>query len=204
VKDQPDRKAAEPAFWWSVPQEPWEFRQMQIVVRSTADAGALTNGLRQVVRELNPGLAVADVRTLDQIADASISTPRFALFLIILFAGLALTLAAIGIYGVISYSVNQRMHEFGMRMALGAGRWNVIGLVLGQGLRLGLMGIAVGLASAAVLARVLATLLYGVGSRDPFTFVAVAAGAIAVAALACYVPARKAVAADPMAALRTE
>jgi predicted permease len=203
VKDQPERKAAEPAFWWSMRQAAFSF-EMTLVVRSPSDPAALTNALRREVRSMNPGLAVANVRTLDQIADASISTPRFTLFLVALFAGLALTLAAIGIYGVISYSVSRRMNEFGMRMALGAGRWSVMRLVLAQGLRLGVTGVALGLAAALGLTRVLSTVLYGVGGRDPLTFAAVSAGAILVAAVACYVPARRATAADPMTALRAE
>jgi predicted permease len=204
VKDQPNRPAAEPAFWWPMLQMPWSFPSLSVVVRSTGDTAALGNQVRSSVHRLNPSLAVADIRTMDQITDASISTPRFALFLVALFAGLALTLAAIGIYGVISYSVGQRMPEFGMRIALGAGAWDVMRLVLTQGLQLGLIGVAAGVVCALALAQVLGTLLYEVSSRDPLTFGAVSLGAIFVATLACYIPARKAVAADPMQALRAE
>ena len=125
-------------------------------------------------------------------------------FLVGLFAPLALALAAAGIYGVISYSVNQRVHEFGMRMALGARGQDVMRLVLGHGVKIAAVGVILGLASAAALARVMRTLLYEVSGTDPVTFAGVAVMAIAVAALACYVPARRATNADPMTALRAE
>ena len=113
-------------------------------------------------------------------------------------------LAAIGIYGVISYSVNQRMHEFGMRMALGARRWDLMRMIVGQGLRLSVAGAAIGLLCAAALARLLGTLLYGVSGTDPVTFGAVAVLALATTTLACYLPARRAADADPMSSLRSE
>jgi ABC-type antimicrobial peptide transport system permease subunit len=141
---------------------------------------------------------------MDDVAGDTFSTPRFALFLVALFAGLALALAATGVYGVISYAVGQRMHEFGMRMALGANRWDVIRLVLGQGVRLAAVGVALGLLGGAALAQALGTLLYEVKRLDPPTFAAVAALGLGVAALACYVPARRATSADPMRALRSE
>jgi ABC-type antimicrobial peptide transport system permease subunit len=141
---------------------------------------------------------------MDEIAERSFATHRFTLFLVGLFAALALALAAGGIYGVISYSVNQRMHEFGMRMALGARGWDVMRLVLGHGVKIAAAGVILGLASAAALARVIRTLLYEVSGTDPVTFAGVAVMAIVVAALACYVPARRATSADPMTALRAE
>jgi ABC-type antimicrobial peptide transport system permease subunit len=144
------------------------------------------------------------VRVMEQVADDSYSTPRFALFLVALFAGLALALAATGVYGVVSYAVGQRMHEFGMRMALGAGRWDVIRLVLGQGVRLAAVGVVLGLVGGAVLAQLLGTLLYEVKRVDIPTYAAVAIVGLAVASLACYVPARRATSADPMHALRSE
>ena len=153
---------------------------------------------------MDPTLAVADVRLMDQIADASISTPRFALFLVVLFGGLALTLAGIGMYGVISYSVNQRTHEFGLRMALGAKPFDVLRLVLREGLQLAIAGAALGVVGALALGRVLGSLLYEVGPADPVTFASVSLIAIAIAALACYLPARRATNADPMVSLRSE
>jgi ABC-type antimicrobial peptide transport system permease subunit len=185
-------------------QSPVDVNAMSIVLRGSSDPAWLVNTLREAVRQLDPTLAVADVRLMDQIADASVSTPRFALFLVVLFGGLALTLAAIGMYGVISYSVNQRTHEFGLRMALGARPLDVQRLVLREGIQLALVGAALGIAGALALGRVLGSLLYEVGSADPVTFASVSLVAIAIAALACYLPARRATNADPMASLRSE
>jgi predicted permease len=204
VKDKPDSKAAEMAFWWPVLQSPVYVNAMSIVLRGSSDPAWLVNALREAVRQLDPTLAVADVRLMDQIADASVSTPRFALFLVVLFGGLALTLAAIGMYGVISYSVNQRTHEFGLRMALGAKPFDVLRLVLREGIQLAVAGAALGVVGALALGRVLGSLLYEVGSTDPVTFASVSLIAIAIAALACYLPARRATNADPMASLRSE
>jgi ABC-type antimicrobial peptide transport system permease subunit len=141
---------------------------------------------------------------MTQISDEALSNQRFALFLVGLFAALALGLATIGMFGVVSYSVNQRMHEFGMRMALGARPSNLLRLVLGQGVRLSVIGVFVGLLSAAAMARLLGGLLYGVSGADPVTFAAVAALSLVTAAIACYVPARRAANADPMESLRAE
>jgi ABC-type antimicrobial peptide transport system permease subunit len=141
---------------------------------------------------------------MDQITDASISAPRFAFFLVGLFAALAMVLAAIGTYGVISYSVNQRTHEFGLRMALGATPWGVQRLVILQGIKLALAGVALGVVAALVLARVLRSLIYEVSAADPLTFTMVSMIVIIVALLACYLPARRATKADPTVALRAE
>jgi predicted permease len=204
VKDKPNSKAAEMALWWPVLQSPVGINAMSIVLRGSSDPAWLVNALREALRQLDPTLAVAEVQLMDQIADASVSTPRFALFLVVLFGGLALALAAIGMYGVISYSVNQRTHEFGLRMALGARPFDVQRLVLREGIRLALAGAALGIVGALALGRVLGSLLYGVGSADPVTFASVSMIAIAIAALACYLPARRATTADPMASLRSE
>ncbi|HXM44021.1 MAG TPA: ABC transporter permease [Bryobacteraceae bacterium] len=204
VKDKPDSPAAEMALWWPVAQSPVGLGAMAVVVRGRSDPALLANDLRQAVRQLDPTLAVANIRPMDDIADANVSTPRFALFLVALFAGLALALAAIGIYGVISYAVSQRTREFGLRMALGAQAGDVRRLVLRQGVKLALLGVALGLVGALALGRVLWSLLYQVRPADPVTFTAVAALAIAVAALACYLPARRATAVDPANALRAE
>ena len=204
VKDKPDSPAAENAFWWPIEQSPVGVNGMVVVVRGAADPAMLVNDLRQAVRQLDPTLAVANIRPMDDIADAKVSTPRFALFLVAQFAGLALTLAAVGIYGVISYAVSQRTHEFGLRMALGAQPGDVRRLVLRQGVRLALAGVALGLGGALALSRVLWSLLYEVKAADPVTFLSVAGLSIAVAALACYLPARRATAVDPAHALRSE
>jgi putative ABC transport system permease protein len=164
----------------------------------------MANPLRDAVHRLDASLAVADVRVIDQVTDDSFSTPRFALFLVALFAGLALTLAATGIYGVVSYAVAQQMHEFGMRMALGATRWDIVRFVVGQGIRMTTIGVMIGLIASAGLGRFLGTLVYEVRSVDPLTFAAVGLLTTVVAVLACYVPARRATTADPMQALRSE
>ena len=204
VKDTPEKPAAEPAFWWPLRQTPFGFPQMMITIRAASDPAPLVASVRDAVHRLDPSIAVADVHLMDSIADASVSTPRFTLFLVGLFACLAITLAAIGTYGVISYSVNQRTHEFGMRAALGAQPWDVLRLVLGQGLRLAVGGMLIGVACALVLGRVLRSLLYEVSATDPLTFALVPLAALAVALLACYLPARRATRTDPAVALRTE
>ena len=204
VKDTPEKAAAAPAFWWPIPQAPFDSQNLMIVVRAGSDPALLTNAVRNAVRELDPTLAIADVRLMQQIADASVTVPRFSLLLVALFAALAIALAAIGTYGVISYSVNQRMSEFGMRVALGAKPWDVLRLVLVQGMKLVLIGVLAGVGAALALARLLRSLLYEVSAADPLTFALVAAMAVTIAILACYLPARRATQADPMTALRAE
>jgi ABC-type antimicrobial peptide transport system permease subunit len=122
---------------------------MSVAMRSSSDPALLANQFRLAVQQLDPELAIADLRLMNQIADAAVSSQRFALSLVGLFAALALVLATIGIYGVISYSVNQRMHEFGLRMALGARPWDLMRLIVGQGLRLSIVGAAIALLCAA-------------------------------------------------------
>ena len=202
VKDTPESKGAEPAFWWPVLQQP--FRNMTIVLRADSDPLLLAAAVRTKVRGLDPSLAVAHVQLLDRIAKEQFSTPRFALFLIGVFASLALLLAAIGIYGVISYSVSQRTHEFGMRVALGASSWNLIRMVMKQGVLLTLVGVALGLGCALAFGGVLDSLLYGVSARDPLTLIGVGAMAIVIASLASFPSARRATGADPMTSLRAE
>jgi predicted permease len=204
VKDTPESSGAEPAFWWPILQQPWEFPNMSIALRANSDPALLTEGLRLAVRELDPSLAVAHVRSMDRIAEEQFSTPRFALFLVGLFAALALLLAAIGIYGVISYSVSQRMHEFGMRVALGASSWNLMAMVIKQGVALTVIGAGFGLVCALLFAGVLENLLYGVSARDPLTLIGVGAMAVVTATLACLPSAHRATGADPMTSLRAE
>jgi predicted permease len=202
IKDQPDSTTIRPALWMPHPQQPE--RSLFVAVRSSSDPALLTNQFRLAVRQIDPELAVADVRLMNQIAGAAFSTQRFSLFLIGLFALLALVLATFGMYGVISYSVNQRMHEFGLRIALGARPWDLLRLILGQGLTLSIAGAAIGLVCAAGLTRLLGSLLYGVKATDPVTFAAVALLALGTTTLACYLPARRAASADPMHSLRSE
>jgi predicted permease len=202
VKDKPSSRGTEPAFWLSYQQQ--ANPDMLVVIRADSDPRLLADALRDQVKQLDPSLAVADIRLMDQVADESIATPRFSFFLIGLFAGLAIVLAAIGTYGVISYSVSQRIPEFGLRLALGAPPGDVLRLVLVQAARLAITGAVVGVVVALGLARVLQSLMYNVSATDPLTFTAVGLGVIAIALIACYLPARRATKASPMIALRTE
>ncbi len=204
VKDKPNSAGAEASFWWPNLQQPGPFGDMSLVVRSTSDPRMLVDTVRDQVKRLNPALAVAEVQLMDQITQESVETPRFAFVLVGLFAGLAILLAAIGIYGVISYSVSQRTSEFGLRVALGAQRVDVPRLVLTHAAALVLAGTALGVVFALVLARVLKSLIYDVSPADPLTFASVGLMVIVIAVLACYIPARKATKADPMIALRAE
>jgi putative ABC transport system permease protein len=179
-------------------------RNYHIVVRSQSRPSIVINALRRELRELDPSLPLARVRTLDEVVSAAQSRPRFLTLLLTLFSGVALALAAVGIYGVISYSVAQRTREFGLRMALGAQRGDVLNIVIGRGMVLTLAGIVVGLGGAFLLTRFLSTLLFGVTPTDPATFAGVSILLSGVAFLACYVPARRATKVDPMVALRYE
>ena len=202
VKDRPNSPGAEPAFWWPELQAPQH--DMSLVVRAKADPLALVNTVRNAVGQLDPALAVADIRLMDQIADTSVATPRLAFLLVGLFAGLAIVLAVIGTYGVISYSVTQRSAEFGLRIALGAQRQDVVRLVLAQASMLVLAGTALGIVLALTLARLLRNLIYEVSPFDPLTFATVGLIVLFVAMLACYIPAQRATKSDPMTALRAE
>jgi len=160
--------------------------------------------VQKQVLALDPDQPIYAVRTLEQLVSESVARRRLSMLLLSLFAGLALALAAVGLYGVLSYLVTERSHEIGIRMALGASRPQVMRLVLGQGLSLTLVGIAAGLAAAFGVTRLLSTLLFDVKASDPYTFGLMAVVLLAVATLAGFVPARRATRVDPMAALRQE
>ena len=164
----------------------------------------LAQAARQEIRALDPALPVAAVRTMDDVLSAAQSRPRFLTLLLALFSAVALVLAAVGLYGVISYSVAQRTNEVGIRMAMGARPRDVQSMILAQGLRLGALGVALGAAGAFALTRLIRGLLFGVSSFDPATFLAMAVVLIGVTLAACYVPARRATQVDPMSALRYE
>ena len=175
-----------------------------LAVRSPGSPSTVINTLRRELRDLDPSLPLARVRTMDEVVSAAQSRPRFLALLLTLFSSVALVLAAVGIYGVISYSVAQRTKEFGVRMALGAQRGDVLGIVLGRGMLLTLIGIGIGLGGAFVMTRFLSRLLFGVTPTDPATFVVVSMVLAIVAFLASYIPARRATKVDPMVALRYE
>jgi len=175
-----------------------------LVIRTTGDPLNIVGSVRKEVKALDPDQPIAAIRPMTEWVNSSVATPRYRTTLLALFAALAMVLAATGIYGVMSYSVAQRTHEIGVRMALGARRLDVLKLVVRQGMLLAVIGVVLGLAGAFALTRVMATLLFGVTAKDPLTFAVVAALLIAVAFLACFVPARRATKVDPLTALRYE
>lgn len=173
-----------------------------LVIRTTGDPLRLAASVRAAVQAIDPDQPVANVRVMEQIVNGPMAEPQFRTWLLSVFAAVAVALAALGIYGVMSYAVAQRTHEIGIRMALGAQRKDVLKLVLGRGLALTLGGIALGVVAAFALTRWMATLLFGVRPTDPGTFVVVALLLLVIALLACYLPARRAVQVDPLTALR--
>jgi putative ABC transport system permease protein len=175
-----------------------------LVVRTKGDATSVAGAVRQAIWSVDKDQPVSNVRTMDQVFAAAISKERFQALLLGLFAALALVLACVGLYGVISYSVAQRTHEIGVRVALGAQPVDVLRLMIRQGMTLTLVGLIVGIAAGSVATRVLSDMLYGVSTTDPLTFVGVPAFLLLVAFVACYIPARRATRIDPLVALRYE
>jgi putative ABC transport system permease protein len=193
---------AEPTVYWPHPE--LVMSGMTVVVRTANDPLSLISGVRNELGQMDPEQPMASIATMDELLSGSLSRSRFTMLVLGLFAGLALVLASVGIYGVIAYGVAQRTQEFGIRIALGARRRDVLRLVLGQGTRLTLLGIGLGIIASLFVTRLLATFLYGVSPTDPFTFGAVALLLALVALVACYIPARRATRVDPMVALRYE
>jgi putative ABC transport system permease protein len=193
---------AEPMSYWPIAELPYS--TMTFVLRTRGEPLALAAAARNVIQALDPQQPVADVRTLESMLGKSVARQRFNTLLLGVFAAVALLLAGVGIYGVMSYGVTQRTHEFGIRTALGATAADVSRLVLRQGMGLALLGVGLGLIAALALTRLLRTLVFGVGLGDPLTFVTVALLLGLVALLACWIPARRATKVDPMVALRDE
>jgi len=195
---------AEPKPAYYMPQSQLPFTQLTAVVKSTSDPRSLISSVTREVRAMDAELPVFSVKTMDEYIASSVAGPRFNTTLLSIFAAVALVLTIIGLYGVMSYSVAQRTNEIGIRMALGAQTHDVLSLIVKDGLKLVFMGLVVGISGALILTRLLSTLLFGVTTRDPATFVAIAALLSIVAMLACYVPAWRATRVDPLEALRCE
>jgi predicted permease len=192
----------QPELFSSYPQSPLPFATF--VLRTKGNPLALAREVRKTIESVDKNQAVSQVQTMDEVIASSVAPQRFRMLLLGLFALLALMLAAVGMYGVMSYSVSQRTHEIGVRMALGARTTDVLRQVLSQGMILALVGVAIGVVAAFALTRFLSSLLYSVKPSDPFTFAIVSLVLTGVALLACYIPARRAAKVDPMVALRHE
>jgi putative ABC transport system permease protein len=192
----------QPVIYYPALQAPRPY--MRLAVRTAGDPLALASAIPQRVRDLDRNLPVYKIATMERNLSDSLMRRRFSMLLLAALAGFALCLAAVGVYSVIAYSVSQRTREIGIRMALGARPGSVHKLILRQGLRPVVAGLAAGLAASLAAMRALASLLYGVTASDPPTFLAVAAVLLAISALASTIPARRAARVDPMAALRHE
>jgi len=180
------------------------FVSTKFVIRTSGEPMALANAVRQTMAGVEVTLPVTRLRSMEQIVDDSVAAERFNMTLVGLFAALGLLLAGVGIYGVMSYAVSQRRREIGIRIALGARVWDVLGLIIREGMALTLTGLAIGLGAAYSLTRIMKGLLFGVVPADPLTFVAIPLLLTAVALLACWIPARRATKVDPLVALRAE
>lgn len=194
--------ASSPELYLPYPQMPGLW--VNFVIRTAANPTSLAEAVRSAIRAIDKDQPISRVATLEQLRSRSVSQPRFNTLLLGVFAAVALVLAAVGLYGVMAYSVTQRTHEIGVRMALGAQTTDVLKLVVRQGMWLTCVGLGIGLVGAFASTRVLSTLMYGVNTTDPTTFVSVSLLLVGVALLACYLPARRATRVDPMGALRYE
>jgi putative ABC transport system permease protein len=177
---------------------------MTVILKASGDPNQLIAAVRQQVKAIDPDQPIYSVRTMDEIRAESVAPERLNLTLLSIFAGIALVLAIVGIYGVMSYSVTQRTHEIGIRMAIGAQPADVFRMIISQGMLLALIGVGIGLIGAFALTRLMATMLFGVEPTDPATFIAIAVLLTGVALVACYVPGRRATKVDPVVSLRYE
>jgi putative ABC transport system permease protein len=196
---QPEAAPEVYVSYWQYPMQ-----APTILLRATGNPAALTDVIRRETKTLIPNLPSPLIRTMDDLISDTVAQPRFQTGLLAAFAGMALLLAAIGLYGVLAYSIAQREREIGVRLTLGAQRHQVLGLVIGRGMRLVLAGLVVGLIASVALTRVMRSLLYGVTPTDPLTVVLAAAVMLGATLLACWLPARKAARTDPVVALRAE
>jgi putative ABC transport system permease protein len=199
--ESPNSPAAEQLY---VPADQQPYAGMTLVVRSAAPEQALIEAVRGKIGEVDPTIPIAGVRSMEEVVGAAVSRPRLLAMITGIFAGLALLLAAVGIYGVMAYTVSTRKQEMGIRLALGAEPAEILKLVVGQGMRMALIGVGAGILFSLVLTRLLETLLFGVGARDPLVFGAASLVLMGVAFFACYLPARRATRVDPIAVLRYE
>jgi putative ABC transport system permease protein len=193
-----------PAIYVPLAQSPYPaaMRNSFLAVRTTGDSGSVTAAIRSEMKNVDRGVPVANVRSLEDIVADSVAPQRLNMWLLVAFAALASLLAAVGIYGVMSYSVTERTHEIGVRMALGAGSTDVLRSVLLDGAKVTATGVIVGLGAAFAMTRLMSTLLYKVSPVDPITFGVISTLIVLVSLLASYIPARKASRVDPMVALR--
>jgi predicted permease len=207
VKDSPDAANTKPALYW----DDWQFTQTSagtadrvVVMQATSDLKSLARAARAEVLALDPDLPITDVKPMEEVAAHSISSARFTLLLVGSFGALAVILAAVGIFGLMTFNVSKRTHEIGIRVALGAQKRDVLEMVISQAAKTVGIGVAIGLVAAIALTRAMGGLLYGVNSFDVWTFAASALFLAGIALLACYSPAKRASQVDPMVALRYE
>jgi putative ABC transport system permease protein len=194
---------ATPTMYVPMPQD--DFATMWVLARARADdPGQLTVPVRQAVRDLDPNLPAYSITSLATVVSESVAQRRFSMLLLVLFAGVALFLAAVGLYGVVAYTVSQRTREIGLRMAIGAEPGHVLSMIVGGGMKLVLVGVVIGVAGALAFSRFVQTLLFNVAPSDPTSYAATAGLLIVVAAIACYVPARRAMRVDPLIAMQVE
>ena len=203
------KSAIEAQFYYPFMQLPEKLMRLAaggvaVVLRTEGDPARVMKAVRGAVREIDSREVIYGAQTLDEVVAGALAPPRLAMMILAIFAALALLLCCVGTYGVISCLASQRTHEIGVRMALGAQRRDVMRLVLGEGARMALLGVAVGIVAAFGLTRLMTAELFGVTPQDPPTFAAAAVLLLVVAVLACYLPARRAMRIDPVAALRGE